>query len=124
MGDIGNPGAAAFAGILSKRMSEEAASPAVIDFGEVDDENNLILNRMPGIKIPQKEYTVLEALAKREIYLEGADEDNHLYTTRPLAPGDRVLVAHVGDVRGLEAEFCVLGRFLPAVRIGEGGIAL
>ena len=124
-----NPGTAALAGVLSRRMQDEASFPAIVDFGSVQQDYSLLTNRFPAA-IPQSDYTVCRHLAKRKVEItggshggheSGSGSHSHEYETRALQPGDRVLVVRVGNTRMNEAEFCVVDVILPAAGISEGG---
>ena len=144
-----NVGINNLARVLSGRMADQARMPAAVDFGVIDEEYNLIMNRFP-LKIPVKDYTVCRHLCERELLIDGstdpekgyasAEGGSHgghqggdgshvhsvevMYKTRYLKPGDRVLVVRIGNTASTEAEFCVIDLIVPAADIRKEGVQL
>jgi len=75
-------------------------SPPLLDFGTIQPDMSLVTNMFP-VSIPQRDYMVCRSATWDEI------DD-------ALQPGDRVLVAWVGN------DACVIDLILPATAIQEG----
>ena len=108
--------------VMQKRMQDISASPLVLDFGSIQGDYSLKTNTFP-IPIPKKDYMVLRqlTLGKKDDVLtktqyEGKENDGthgHVNASpgdsahrhdvlipekmRQIKPGDRVLVAWVGN---------------------------
>ena len=74
-----NPGTNKLARVLAKRMKKEGEIPVFLEFGAIKNNNSLSTDSFP-VSIPKGEYLVLENVSKDVIN-----------------PGDRVLVAWVGN---------------------------
>lgn len=102
-----NPGTARLAAVLSERMQDAQRRnvKVMIDYGTVDIQYNLTTNNFTE-KIPPSDYMVCRWLTELELRLPADDSDGdhheHIYKTRYLKPGDRVLVVRIGN------EFCVV----------------
>lgn len=137
-----NSGVALLANVLSDRMKEENQSPQDIDFAVINEDYSLRTNRFP-VDIPATDYTVCRHLCERIVripaeitatasggshggheYGDGSHTHSvdmtheHLYKTRYLKPGDRVLVVWIQN------EVCVIDLIVPATDIQKGGEVL
>ena len=135
-------GVAKLAGVLSNRMKEESQAPQIIDFAVINEDYSLRTNRFP-VDIPAKDYTVCRHLVERKAEIPitasvtasggthgGHESGNgahthsidishqHVYKTRYLKPGDRVLVVWIQN------EVCVVDLIVPAVDIRKEGQVL
>lgn len=146
----GNSGMARLGKVLSERMSREAESPLVLDFGVIGADYSVTTNTFPR-PIPVADYTVCRHLVERKLKLSdthtvtskgtatgsisettnegdtvsssfsgladvsGISTHEHIYKTRYLKPGDRVLVAWVQN------EPCVIDVIISAEKITAGG---
>jgi hypothetical protein len=98
---------------LSGRMTQLDEHPPILDFGTIQNDMSLRTNSFP-CPIPRSDYVVCRSLtwgaegsvlAKTDSYDTSGGEHNHPHThdvlvgskQRSLRPGDRVLVAWVGD---------------------------
>ena len=115
---MGNEGINKLAGVLQSRMKQLGTKPQTLDFGTIQEDMSLITNRFPQA-IPKNDYMVCRQLTIGEtgkyltethvlmdgehshpkIGISGAHEHDIKIpeTMRKLKPGDRVLVAWVGD---------------------------
>ncbi len=92
----GNEGISKLASVLQSRMHETGKKPQTIDFGKIQGNMSLVTNLFPQ-PIPKGDYMVC-----RQLTLE---------VTGKLKPGDRVLVAWVGD------DACVIDIILPGTAV-------
>lgn len=129
----GNEGINKLASILQGRMHETGKKPQAIDFGEIQGDMSLLTNqfRQP---IPQGDYMVCRQLTlgpkddkltttpqekdgEHKNHTAGEDYGKHLHDVvipekmRSIKPGDRVLVAWVGD------DACVIDIILPGTAV-------
>lgn len=88
---MGNEGINKLAGVLQGRMHHVADKPQVLDFGVIQGDMSLLTNKFPQ-PIPQSDYMVCRQIRSRK-------------------PGDRVLVAWVGD------DCCVVDLVLPGTAV-------
>lgn len=95
--------------VLNERMGNVSDRPLTMDFGEIDSQYRLITNQFQQ-PIPKGDYSVCRHLCggpgNNFNWRTQSDTDGnpHSHLTFPpkLAPGDRVLVAWIGD------EACVI----------------
>ena len=90
---MGNEGINKLAAVFQNRMHGMTDKPEVLDFGVIQGDMSLLTNRFPR-PIPQTDYMVCRQL-----------------TLISVKPGDRVLVAWVGD------DACVVDIVLPATEM-------
>lgn len=119
-GTMGNEGINKLAGVMQGRMKNMADKPSVLDIGQIGGDMSLTTNQFPR-PIPQTDYLVCRQLTlgatgnrltstltdKAGNPLDGQHEGHadgkHKHTVvvpekmRSIKPGDRVLVAWVGD---------------------------
>ena len=88
---MGNEGINKLAGVFQGRMKSMSDKPQVLDFGTIQRDMSLVTNQFPK-PIPRTDFMVCRQLT------QGIK----------LKPGDRVLVAWVGD------DACVVDIILPA----------
>lgn len=104
---MGNEGSNKLAAVLQDRMRQMSERPQTLDFGVIQGDMSLLLNGFPK-PIPQKDYLVCRLLtlgATGEAYCETTSEGHHVHNhqgiipekMRSIKPGDRVLVAWVGE---------------------------
>lgn len=116
-----NPGASRLAGLMQKQIqgSISANSSLPLEFGEIQDDFSLLTNSFP-IPIPKKDYLVCRGLLQGMVgtvwtetdtsgshYHSGGghshDGGSHSHSvliaenSRSITPGDRVLVAWIGN---------------------------
>lgn len=108
-----------FARTIQERMQAMNIKPSVLDFGTIQGDMSLLTNGFP-LPIPQSDYLVCRsaALGKADdIIIKTKVAAAHTHDVpvgekrRWLQPGDRVLVAWVGD------DACVVDLILPASTI-------
>lgn len=118
-GTMGNEGINMLAGILQSRMSAMSEQPAILDIGEIGPDMSLNLNLFKQ-SIPQADYLVCRqlTLGATGAQLANTTQDAaHSHRVlipekmRKLKPGDRVLVAWVGD------DPCVIDIILPGTAV-------
>ncbi len=133
---MGNEGINKLAGVLQNRMHSINYRPQVLDFGQIQGDMSLITNRFPQ-PIPQSDYMVCRQLTlgkknapidpdpmtqesgnfdgKHDLHVSGNGKHRHILLVpekmRSIKPGDRVLVAWVGD------DACVIDIILPATSV-------
>jgi len=90
-GTMGSEGINRLASVLQGRMRTIGDKPQELDFGVIQEDMSLLMNRFPK-PIPQKDYVVCGR-------------------ARGINPGDRVLAAWVGD------DVCVIDVILPGTTI-------
>lgn len=107
------------ANTIQERMRDMNDTPPVLDFGTIQGDFSLLTNTFP-LPIPQSDYMVCRsvALGKADDIITktkiAAVHTHDVFTgenLRWLKPGDRVLVAWVGD------DPCVVDLIFPASRI-------
>lgn len=118
------------AGVLQTRMHEMGERPDTLDYGVIQDDMSILLNKFP-VPIPQTDYMVCRqlTLGPTDTYLTKTAVDGehsqpdagyggaHKHVAlipekmRHLQPGDRVLVVWVDD------EPCVIDLVLPATEV-------
>lgn len=125
-------GANNLARTLQERIQMMNIGPPVLDFGTIQGDMSLITNNFP-LPIPQSDYMVCRAAAlgavndvlyktrgtepRNNVDFSGTPDTSHFHDVligekiRWLKPGDRVLVAWVGD------DPCVVDLILPATTI-------
>lgn len=89
-GTMGNEGINKLAGVMQSRMKRMADKPSALDIGQIGGDMSLTTNQFPK-PIPQTDYLVCRPMAMRDV-----------------KPGERVLVAWVGD------DAVVIDSILPA----------
>ncbi len=99
----GNEGINRLARTLQGRMHQVGDRPPILDFGKIQGDMSLLTNYFPK-SIPQTDYIVCRSVSWGAASYVGAK-------FRWLQPGDRVLVAWVGD------DACVVDLILPATAI-------
>lgn len=128
-GTMGNEGINKLAGILQGRMKSMAEKPAALDIGQIGSDMSLTTNQFPQ-PIPKSDYLVCRQLTlgeKGEQLTKTALDGTHTHPgtsggahehkvlipekMRKLKPGDRVLVAWVGD------DACVIDIILPGTAL-------
>lgn len=134
-------GIAKLASVLDDRMKANGETPAMIDFGIINQDYSLRTNRFQA-NIPQDDYTVCRHLCELEVEIDdqesktvsisggahgGHESGNgshshtadvghvHKYKTRYLKPGDRVLVVWIQN------EVCVVDLIVPATKLRKAG---
>lgn len=120
-----NSGTNKLASVIQDRMKQANESPLVLDFGTIGGDMSLKTNTFP-LAIPQSDYMVCRSVALGKVddvlYKTKENEPPPVLPThkhdmligekmRWLKPGDRVLVAWVGD------DPCVIDLILPAKTI-------
>ena len=123
-GTMGNEGINMLAGVMQGRMKNMADKPAALDIGQIGSDMSLITNQFPK-PIPQTDYLVCRQLTlgptdnkltttltdkgdspldgDHNSHTAGENYGKHMHTVvipekmRSIKPGDRVLVAWVGD---------------------------
>lgn len=114
-GTMGNEGINKLAGVMQGRMKNMADKPAALDIGQIGSDMSLTTNQFPK-PIPRTDYLVCRQLTlgatggkltetktqgKHEGHLAGDGSHDHEIKIpekmRSIKPGDRVLVAWVGD---------------------------
>lgn len=120
------------ANTIQERVQNMNATPPVLDFGTIQGDFSLLTNTFP-LPIPQSDYMVCRSVAigkpddvlyktrdtepRNDVDYSGIPNTTHFHDVligekiRQLQPGDRVLVAWVGD------DPCVVDLILPASRI-------
>lgn len=126
---MGNEGINKLARVLQSRMHQMEDKPQVLDFGIIQGDMSLLTNRFPR-PIPQKDYVVCRQLTlgptgskltetltdgKHGGHIGGDGSHHHDIKVpekmRSIKPGDRVLVAWVGD------DACVVDLILPGTAV-------
>lgn len=134
-------GIAKLAGILDDRMKANGETPAVVDFAIFNPDYSLRTNRFQA-NIPKEDYTVCRHLCELEVEVDDQEDKTanvsggshgghesgdgshshtvdighkHMYKTRYLKPGDRVLVAWIQN------EVCVIDLIVPATKLRKAG---
>lgn len=130
VGRIKSDGMDALAGVLQTRMHEISERPDILDYGEIQGDMSLKLNKFP-LSIPQTDYMVCRqlTLGPTDTYLTKTEVDGahshpvcstsgaHRHVTlipekmRHIQPGDRVLAVWIDD------EPCVIDLVLPATEV-------
>lgn len=125
-GTMGNEGINKLAGVLQGRMKSMAEQPASLDIGQIGSDMSLTTNQFPQ-PIPKNDYLVCRQLTLGPVRAElttTAQDGSHSHPgvggggshshsvlipekMRKLKPGDRVLVAWLGD------DACVIDIILP-----------
>lgn len=104
-GTMGNEGINKLAGVFQGRMHSMGGKPEPLDFGEIKGDMSLVTNRFPR-PVPKSDYVVCRQLtlgAEGEKLAETDGVEGHVHEIgvpgpmRKVRPGDRVLVAWVGD---------------------------
>lgn len=123
-GTMGNEGINKLAGVMQVRMKNMADKPSVLDIGQIGSDMSLTTNQFPK-PIPQTDYLVCRQLTlgatgekltttltdkagnpldgDHNNHTAGENYGKHKHTViipekmRSIKPGDRVLVAWVGD---------------------------
>lgn len=125
-------GANKLARTIQERMQAMNIKPPILDFGTIQGDMSLLTNNFP-LPIPQSDYMICRTVAlgkvndvlyktretepRSKVDFEGTPNTNHFHDVligdkmRWLKPGDRVLVAWVGD------DPCVVDLILPATMI-------
>lgn len=128
-GTMGNEGINKLAGVLQNRIKTVTAKPAILDIGEIGGDMSLTTNQFPQ-PIPQTDYIVCRQLKlgkTGEKLTETKTQGQHSGHTggdgshdhdikipekmRSIKPGDRVLVAWVGD------DACIIDLILPGTAV-------
>lgn len=114
---MGNEGINKLAGVIQSRMKSMSDKPQMLDFGVIQSDMSLVTNQFPK-PIPQTDYMVcrqltLGATDSELTKTKGSGTKNVLVPEkmRSIKPGDRVLVAWVGD------DACVVDIILPATDV-------
>ena len=114
---MGNEGINKLAGVIQSRMHSMNNKPQVLDFGNLQSDMSLVTNRFPQ-PIPQSDYMVCRQLTLGPIDEPLTHTINSVEKTvlvpekmRSVKPGDRVLVAWVGD------DVCVIDIILPGTTV-------
>lgn len=114
-----NPGTSKFAGILTSRIRESENSSLILDFAVINSDYSLLTNTFP-IPVPKSDYTVCRGLtfgAAGAVLGTTKESEGHSHEIgvpeklNSMKPGDRVLIAWVGN------EAVVIDVILPADRI-------
>ncbi len=119
---MGNEGINKLATVFQDRMRQMGERPQTLDFGVIQGDMSLLLNGFPK-PIPPQDYLVCRQLtlgAAGEEYCETTSDGHHAHNhqgiipekMRSIRPGDRVLVAWVG-----EDDACVIDIILPGTAI-------
>ncbi len=120
------------ANAIQERVQDMNNTPPVLDFGTIQSDFSLLTNKFP-LPIPQSDYLVCRSVAigkpddilyktrdtepRSKVDYGGVPNTTHFHDVlignkiRQLKPGDRVLVAWVGD------DPCVVDLILPASEI-------
>lgn len=116
-------GVSELAFVLQRRMKSFRETPPVLDFGSIEGDWSLTTNLFP-VRIPQSDFQICRGLALglagepfADVELTGNLEDVTGKALMPermrsLMPGDRVLVAWIGN------EAVVIDIILPATEAG------
>ena len=114
-----NEGVNRLARVIQDRVKDLGDEPPFLDFGTIQADMSLLTNMLP-ISIPRTDYVVCRSVTwgvLGSVLFEtqpGGTEEPHTHEIltdekrRGLQPGDRVLVAWVGD------DACVIDLILPA----------
>lgn len=126
---MGNEGINKLAGVFQGRMKNVSDKPQALDFGMIQEDMSLTTNKFPK-SIPQADYMVCRQLTLGlvdDILTETQLDGSHMHpgitggthrhdvmipeNMRSIKPGDRVLVAWVGD------DACVVDIILPGTAV-------